>query len=126
MRVSKLTWDDYAIMDWIGFGRGQKNASVREAAGYLDYYQRIEYTPEQFEIHLQRLEAAGLIRREGLSAIPTEKAKALWDECWTRKDRLRAFLGLTNGHDERFRAAFQAIEVPDGRDGRLSPVRETP
>lgn len=115
MRVSKLTWDDYVIMEWIGFGRGQKNASVQEAAGYLDYYQRVEYTPEGFEAHLHRLEAAGLIRRDGQSAIPTERAKALWAECWAKKDRLRAFLGLANGHDERFRAAFLAIEVPDGR-----------
>ena len=116
MRVSKLTWDDYAIMEWIGFEQGKKNASVKEAAGYLDYYQRVEYTPEEFEIHLQRLEAAGMIRREGQGAWPTDRAKSLWAESWTRKDRFRAFLGLTNGQSERFKAIFKSIEVPDGRD----------
>ncbi len=63
--MSKLKWDDHAIMGWIGFGRGQKNATVQEAEGYLAYYERDEYTPERFETCHQRLEAAGLIRARG-------------------------------------------------------------
>lgn len=111
--MAKLKRDDHVIMGWIGFGRGQKNATVQEAAGYLDYYERDEYTPERFETCLQRLEAAGLILSEGLSVKPSDKARALWKGCWTRKSRVLEFFNLPNDHGSRYDAAFYAIEIPN-------------
>jgi hypothetical protein len=111
--MSKLNSEDYIVMRYIGFGRGQKNASAKDAEGFNCYYDRSEMTDEQFETCLRRLEAAGMILRQGTIARPTDKVRALRKGCRTGKSRLLEFLNLPNDHEDRFRAAFYAVEVPD-------------